>query len=116
MSFMKCFDVAKMVIENANEKFSPLWEPDEKTLDIFESYCNAIDALADEFGGVSYEVEVNEENFEITVVLECDKAIAQSSEHTLYELIKRSVRYGFSVSKDGTLLVKFVFPGIWDRA
>ena len=53
---------------------------------------------------------------EVTVVLECDEVIIEKDDHILYELAKRTVRYGFSVSEDGNLLVKFVFPGLWDKA
>lgn len=115
MSFIKCFDVASMVIDDATERFSPLWKPNSERLDIFKEYCDAIDKLSKEFDGESFEVEVDEISLEITVSLECDEVIIESSNHILYELAKRTVKYGFSVSDEGNLLVKFVFPSLWDR-
>lgn len=115
MSFIKCFDVASMVIEDANERFSPVWKVDEERLNIFKQYCEAIDLLSKEFEGASFEVEIDEQTMEISVVLECDEIIIESDTHTLYELIKRTIRYGFSASGD-SLLVKFVFPSMWIRA
>lgn len=115
MSFVKCFDVAAMIIEDANDRFSPLWKPNSERIDIFKEYCDAIDALSKEFDGESFEVEVDEISLEITVALECDEVIIENSNHVLYELAKRTTRYGFSVSEDGNLLVKFVFPSLWDR-
>lgn len=116
MSFVKCFDVANMVIEDANERFNPLWKINAERLNIFKGYCDAVDSLSKEFDGESFEVEVDEITMEVTVVLECDEVIIEKDDHILYELAKRTVRYGFSVSEDGNLLVKFVFPGLWDKA
>ena len=116
MGFVKCFDVANMVIEDANERFNRLWKINTERLNIFKGYCEAVDSLSKEFEGESFEVEVDEITMEVTVVLECDEVIIEKDDHILYELAKRAVRYGFSVSEDGKLLVKFVFPGLWDKA
>ena len=114
MSFVKCYDVAAMVIEDANERFNPLWKINAEKLDIFKQYCDAADALSEEFNGESFEVEVDEITMNVTVALECDEVIIGRDNHPLYELAKRAVRYGFSVSEEGNLVIKFVFPGLWD--
>lgn len=116
MSFIKCYDVANLVIEDANERFKPLWKIDQEHLNIFKEYCEAIDSIAKEFDGESYEVEVDEISMDITIALECSEVVIEKNNHILYELAKRTVRYGFSVSKDGNLLIKFVFPGLWSKA
>lgn len=116
MSFVKCFDVASMVIDDASERFSPIWRLNDERINILKEYCDTIDKLSEEFNGTSFEVEVDDISMEITVVLECEEVIIESSKHIFYELLKRTVRYGFSVSDEGSLLVKFVFPSIWDRA
>ena len=116
MSAVKCYDVASMVIEAANERFAPIWKPDTKFLKGFQACCDAIDTLADEFGGISFDVEVNEDNMEITVVLECDEVIIEQENHTLYNLIMRTIRYGFSTSEEGSLLISLIFPGIWSKS
>lgn len=116
MSFVNCFDAASMVIEDANERFAPLWKVDAEKLNVFKQYCEAIDLLAEEFDGESYEVEVDEITMEITVTLECGEVVVKSKDHVLYELAKRAVRYGFSAAGGDNLLVKFVFPSIWDKA
>lgn len=116
MSFIKCFDVADMIIDEATKRFSPLWKLNTERLDIFKDYCNAVDALVEEFDGESIDVEVDEITMEVTITLECDEVLIESDTHMLYELAKRTTKYGFSVSEDGNLLVKFVFPGLWDKA
>ena len=113
---VKCFDVVSMVVEEATDRFSPLWKVDNDNYSILRQYCSAIDSISNEFDGESFEVEVDEITMEVTVVLECDEVIIEKDNHILYELAKRAVRYGFSVSEDGNLLVKFVFPGLWDKA
>ena len=115
MGFIKSYDTANFVIEDANERFAPLWKPNADKIKIFEEYCQAIDSLVDEFGGISLDVEVNEISMEITISLECEEIVVEKNNHVLYELIKRTIRYGYSVSEDGNLLIKFVFPGIWDK-
>ena len=116
MSFVKCFDIANMVIEDANDRFNPLWKINTERLDIFKSYCEAIDTLAKEFNGESYEIEVDEISMEVSIALECEEIIIETDNHILYELAKRAVRYGFSASDDGNLIVKLVFPCLWDKA
>ena len=115
MSFIKCFDVVEMVIENANDRFLPLWTTNKDKLSVLKQYSEAIDKLAKEFNGESYDVEVNKISMEITIALECDEIIIEDKNHILYELAKRTVRYSFAVSEDGKLLVKFVFPSVWER-
>jgi hypothetical protein len=116
MSAIKCYDVASMVIEDANERFAPIWKPNTEFLQGFEMCCDAIDIIAQEFGGITFDVEVNEDNMEITVALECDEIMVENDNHILYKLIKRTIRYGFSASEDGNLLVSLVFPGIWSKS
>jgi len=113
---MNCYDdVAGIVIDEASKRFSPLWEINPENLNIFKNYCDAIDSISKEFDGESFEVEVDEITMEITIVLECFEVLIHTKKHLFYELIKRSVRFGFSTSEDGNLLVKFVFPSLWDR-
>lgn len=116
MSFVKCYDVAAMVIEDANDRFAPLWKINTEKLNAFKGYCNEIDSLSVEFDGESFEVEVNEVTMEVIVALECGEIIIDKDNHILFELAKMAVKYGFSVSEDGNLVVKFVFPGLWDKS
>lgn len=116
MSFIKCFDVASMVIDDATERFKPTMRLNTEKVDIFRDYCDAIDTLSNEFEGEAFDIEVDEITMEITVALECDEIVIESSKHIFYELVKRAVKYSFSTSEDGNLIVKFVFPCLWDKA
>lgn len=113
MSFIKCFDAALMVIEEASERFTPTKEPDPQKLHLFKQCCEGIDMLSKEFGGRSFEIEVDEETMDISVALECGEIIIETKEHIMYELAKTAKRFEFSQPEEDVMLAKFVFPSIW---
>lgn len=116
MSFVKCFDAVEMVIEEANKQFAPLWKLDKEKYRILEQYCQAIDSLSDEFGGISYDVEVDDIAMTIAITLECQDMNIQQQSHKYYSLAQRAVTFGFSVSEDGNLNIRFVFPSVWKKS
>ena len=115
MNLVKCFDAVSMVVEEATNQFAPLWGIDSHKYEILEQYCKAIDELASEFSGISYDVGVDEIEMTVQVVLECLDLTVASRKHRFYELAERSLSFGFSTSEDGNLNVKFVFPSVWER-
>ena len=116
MSFVKCFDVVSMVVDEATKQFAPLWKIHEERNSILGQYCAVIDSLAEEFGGKSFDVAVDDISMEIAVIMECDDIVIESKTHKFYTLAQRTKSLGFSVSDDGGLNVKFVFPSVWVRA
>lgn len=117
MGDVKCFDVVSMVVEEANERFGSLWKVDESKQDILCQYCDAIDEIADEFDGESYDVEVDEITMSIKIILECGDMLIKDKNHVIYKLFDRSIRFGFSVSEEEHMLcVMFEFPSIWEKA
>ena len=113
MGFVKCFDVVSMVVEEASNQFSPLWEINKESLDILKQYCSVIDSLAEEFDGESFDVEIDDIKMTIGITLECSDITIEYSSHNFYKLAQRSNSVTFSVSEDGNLNVKFVFPSVW---
>lgn len=116
MAFVNCFDVVSMVVEEATKQFAPLWKLDKECNRILEQYCSVIDSLAEEFGGESFDVTVDDIAMTITIVMECEDITIESKTHKFYSLAQRSKALGFSVSEDGNLNVKFVFPSVWKNA
>lgn len=110
---VKCFDVVSMVTEEATKQFSPIWRANEERLDILKQYCEAIDSVAEEFGGIAYEVEVDDIEMTVSIIMECEGIIITSKKHVLYVLLENAVQFGFSVSESGNLAVQFVFPSLW---
>lgn len=116
MSFVTCFDVVSMVIDEATSQFAPLWKINEENYKILKQYCGAIDELAREFEGESFEVEVDDIKMTISIKMECQDITIESQQHRYYDLAQRSVSFGFSVTKNGTMIAEFVFPSVWDKA
>ena len=112
---VKTFDVASSVIEEANKRFSALWQPDGEKYKIFEEYCGAIDGLIEEFGGESVEVEVDETNMGIRIQIEVSDMTIESPQHKYFALAQRAVSFGFAATESGAMAVEFVFPSIWVR-
>lgn len=112
---INCFDVVSMVIEDANNRFTPLWKVDNEKHDILKQYCEYMDKLSTDFNGMSFDVEIDEIQMTIKIVLECTDIIIEQPTHYFYELAKRTNKFGFSVSEDGNLNISFVFPSIWER-
>lgn len=114
MSRIKCFDVAKMVIDEATSQFGALWRVNDDSLRKLSGYCELIDELSDESHGVSYDVDINEETMDISITLECEDLIADSKDHTIYSLMNVTKSINM-FAHDGHLCIKFRFGSIWDR-
>ena len=113
----ECFETALPVIRDGSKIFSS-YVIDGRRLNKFQEYCEAIDELSDEFGNESIEVEVDTETGEISVSLECidltvDIPQKEPNEHILYDLVEKTVKFGFFATEDGTVIAKFVFPSLW---
>ena len=115
MSFVNCFDVVSIVVEEATSQFAPLWKLNNESNRVLEQYCSVIDSLSEEFGGESFDVTVDDIEMTITIVMECEDITIESKTHKFYSLAQRCKSLGFSVSEDGNLNVKFVFPSVWTK-
>lgn len=113
--FVKCFDVVSMVVEEATDQFYPLWEINKERYGILKQYCDVLDSLSTEFNGESFEAEVDDVSMTVTITMECQEITIESKNHRYYSLAKRAISFGFSVSDDGLLCAKFVFPSIWEK-
>ena len=59
MALVNCFDVVEMVTEEATSRFAPLFRENREAKNVLHQYCEVLDALAQEFNGESFEVEVD---------------------------------------------------------
>lgn len=116
MSFVKCYDVVEMVVEDANEQFGVMWRVNREKETLLKKNCSIIDNIANEFGGVSFEVNINDITMDITVSLVCSDMIVENNRHKFYSLINNTKGFSFTKAEDGdNLQVNFVFPGIWEK-
>ncbi len=115
MSFAKCFDVVSMVTEEAGKQFGLMWRVDKDKEKILKKNCEGIDALAKEFNGVSFEVDVNDITMNITVSLVCGEIIISEPSHRLYNILQHAKRFAIKQVESDNIQLDFVFPGIWSK-
>ena len=116
MNSIRCFDVAEMVIEEATNRFAPIFKEDPERKDILKQYCEAIDELCSQFGGNSYEVEVDEIEMTISIRVECTDIQISDEKKLFIQLAERAVKHAFTPGEDGkTIIMEYVFPSIWTR-
>lgn len=116
MSFAKCYDVVEMVTEEATSQFGSLLKVDEERQRELRECCDLIDVLAEKFGGISYEVEVDDETTDITVSLVCGELEIDTSSDDFYGLMHKAKKVGFKSYENEQLQIDFIFGGIWVRA
>lgn len=114
-SFVNCFDVVSMVVDEATAQFSPLWKINNDKYRVLKQYCGVLDSLATEFNGESFDVEVDDIAMTIAITMECHDVTIESKNHKYYSLAQCALAFGFSVSDEGLLCMKFVFPSVWDK-
>lgn len=115
MSFVKCFDVTEMVLDEASKQFAPLFRENEERKMILKSYCEVIDSLAKEFNAESFDVEVDDIKMTVSIKMECPDITITSDKHPLYELAGHAIAVHFSHSENDLMVVEFVFPSIWEK-
>lgn len=115
MSFVKCYDVAKMVVDEATERFGTGWCVSDDDVSVLEARCKIIDDLARRFNGVSYEVNVDEENTDITISLVCDMFEITDKDDSFFTLVGQSKEFSIEPCDKDSIQLKldFVFDGIW---
>lgn len=115
MADIKCFDIAELVLDEATERFAPLLQESAEKKQVFRQYCDAMDQLAAEFGGQSFEIEVDELSMAISVTMECGEITIYEKRHLLYQLAERAESVTFRHGEGDNVAVRLVFPPIWER-
>lgn len=124
--FVKCYDVASMVIKMATERFDGLLI-DEDLIAEFEKKCNAIDTFSkgSETSGCNesygYDVDVDVTTQEIVIGITFDMCEFQEKD-PMYEIMRASNDIkieGFqeNVDYDMSAAIRMIFrlPGVWRK-
>ena len=86
MRNLKSYDVLETIIQDANERFSPLWKQNAEKTKAVKGFCDLIDCFICKTNAETLEVEIDEITMEIMMSV-----------------------------KGSTASIKFTTPGIWDR-
>lgn len=117
MEIIKCFDIVDMVLSEASSQFSPIWVEDREKKEILKQYCGVLDQVCDDFGGDSFDVEVDDTKMTIAIKMFCSEMTIESKKHPLFELIKRAKSVAFAYEPESkNMSVRLVFPSIWKKA
>lgn len=109
-----CFEVVRDVVEEACRRFSPGFALVPDRLDILREYCMEIENIARDTYAEAFGAGVNEETMTVTVTVEAPSITIRSDESSFYELIERSVSFGFRANKEGNTELFFEFPRLWE--
>lgn len=114
MGLVKCFDVVTMLTDEVKEHLgNPVIENVDKKNELQKS-CEMIDVVAQQFGGFSYDVEVNEQTMEISISFVCEE-FETSVGSEFCDLLGRAKKERFRVSGEDRIELTFVFNGIWNH-
>lgn len=113
---IKCFDVVKPIVEEATDQFGSLWKINEDYYNILKQYCEAMDIIAKEHEGEAFDVEIDDVLMTIAIGIECIDFTVEDKNDLYYELVKRAISFGFEHISGDSILVKFTFPSIWEKA
>ena len=110
MNTFKCFDVVKMVTDEATAQFAPLFYENPVKLSHIENLCSYIDFLIEKYNGISCDVEINSINLEIKITITFQtNEIVLSKDLVCYSQISfHSINHKF-------IDLEFLFPGIWSK-
>lgn len=116
MGFVRCYDVTKMVIDEATKRFGAYYNVNEASASSLMSCCELIDRLARRFNGISYEVDVDEETTDITIALTCDEFEVGSPKDDFYKIVAQAKQVNIKPCSPDSSQVQldFVFDGIWE--
>lgn len=113
-SHVKCFDVVKMVTDEATSQFKPIFNVVPEREKILKSYCEVIDQLAEQFNGVAFEAEVDDETMDIAVSLICEEFVVDAQSGANLQRVADKAKYmGFRAADDERIQMSFVFGSIW---
>lgn len=116
MSFVKCFDIVEMVTDEATKQFGSLVQVNYEVKENLRHCCEMIDSFSQQFGGVSYEVDIDDNTMDITISVVCEEfeTTLMSSKFSL--LAENSKKISFLTAEEDLIKVQFVFDGIWGKS
>ena len=80
MKYFNCFNIVKLVTDEASKQFSPLFSENSLKLSRLKSQCDYINKIANQYNGISCEIEIDSITMEIRIMLTlADKHLDLSS-------------------------------------
>ena len=112
---IKCFEIVSMVTDEASDQFGSLLTVNIEKKKELKEICDMIDVIADDFNGISYEVDIDDETTDITICLTCNEFETDSSNNAFLSILNHAKKVGFKSDNGNKIQMEFVINGIWSR-
>ena len=111
----KSFDIMKMVLETANERFCPRFLPVEERMEILEQYCGEIDKVMEEGDCEEITCDVDEIDLTLHISIHLESIQSCVPNSPLQKLMSRALFVDMKNDGDEHVAIHFVFPSVWEK-
>lgn len=116
MGFVKCEDIASMVIEDVTDSLPSGYRLLDLNYEVFKLICGQFDKMKEELEIQTFSVEVNRDDLSIKVSMVCPMLTVDDAGHSICELIQRSLSFLVKPLGDGEYMTaEFHYPGVWAK-
>jgi len=109
------FSAVERVLEEANERFSSLYQPVQERVDFLKQYCEAFDVLIDEQDVDNFKVELDEVHMTVNIDLVMKTVECSRTQPQLGQLIQRAMSFRVQAKDGEHLKLSFVYPSLWEK-
>ena len=111
------FPIAKMVIDEATDRFAPLFRPVPEDLKIFRSYCDeCFDKIIAEQDVEAMTCEVDEETMDVRIILDMFTLESCDPNSPVQKLMQVAQSVEVQNPDGENVRVIFTFPPLWTKA
>lgn len=111
MNAFKCFNVTKIVIDEATAQFAPLFFIDSKKLVQLKTNCSFIDSLIKKYDCALYEIDIDSISLEIKITL----TFPMTDNFTFPTDLICHGKISCHIRKDNSIDLQFHYPSIWTK-
>ncbi len=109
----RTFDMLKIILDEATERFSGQFVEGEIEKKQLEKTCALIDTFAEINEASSLDIAVDDDTKEITISIVCNPFEFVDSSDPFIQIINKAKEFSFSAPDYDHLTVDFVFDSIW---
>lgn len=117
MSAVKCYDIAKMVLDEASETVAAGRQRDAYLERHISECCALFDELKGKYGASAFNVDVDERTFEISLSMEFENvsSVEVPNRPGFPLSFANKITSGCKLDEDGFTVLSFgvIFGGIW---
>lgn len=106
------FDIVDSYVRNSDAVVSGGKTIDEDKMDILKEYCDILDNMCNDFGGMSVSVDMSSKNL-VIISLELSIMTVNRFGQKYYDLIERAILFAVCNTGANDLRVDFTFPSVF---